>query len=168
MSGRRHLENRPGAGAVPERRLGRDRRTRIAKGLFEGSLNPRRRGSRRAGDHGFTHVDWHDAHWLGVALLILLLSCGDAILTLTLLGHGASEANPLMAPLVEGSGRGFALWKLGLTALGVVLLTLLAPFRMFGRIPAGVLLYLALGGYVVLVGYELWLLERLVFGDLPS
>lgn len=128
-----------------------------------GSVNPRRRESRRAGDHGITHLDWHDARWLGIGLLILLLSCADAVLTLTLMRHGATEVNPLMAPLVEGTGRGFALWKFGLTALGVVMLTLLAPFRIMGRVPVGVLLYLTLAGYVVLVAYELWLLEKLVF-----
>lgn len=127
---------------------------------------PRRRAARRDGDHGFTHLDWHDSHWLGVALLILLLSCADAILTLTLMRHGAIEANPLMAPLVAGSGRGFALGKLGLTSLGVIVLTLLAPFRMFGWLRAGLLLYATLAGYIALVGYELWLLEKLVFMDL--
>ncbi len=51
--------------------------------------------------------------------LILLLSIADALFTLTLLQHGASEANPLMAPLVTGSGHGFAFWKVGLTTTGV-------------------------------------------------
>lgn len=146
-----------------ERRRGPDRRKRIAKGLVTGSINPQRRQSRRAGDHGITHLDWHAARWLGVALLILLLSCADALLTLALMRHGATEINPVMAPLVEGTGRGFALWKLGLTAVGVVVLTLLAPFRILGRVPVGVLLYLTLAGYIVLVAYELWLLEQLVF-----
>lgn len=150
---------------MTDRRCGPDRRRRIARGLIQGSRTPRRRSARREGDHGFTHVDWHDARWLGVAVLILLLSAADAVLTLTLVRHGANEANPLMAPLVAGGGRGFAVGKLVLTGLGVVLLTLLARFRMFGRFPAGVLLYLTLAGYVALVGYEWLLLERLMFVD---
>lgn len=91
-------------------------------------------------------------------MLVLLLSGLDAILTLTLLKHGAHEVNPLMAPLVTGNGQGFAYWKLGLTILGVVTLTVLARARLFGFIPAGLLLYLVLAGYVVLVLYEWHLL----------
>ena len=66
-----------------------------------------------------------------------------------------------MAPLVHGSGHGFALWKLGLTALGVVLLTLLARMRILGGIAVGSILYVVLCAYLVLVGYELWLLRKL-------
>ena len=36
-------------------------------------------------------------------MLIVLLSCVDAALTLTLLEHGAYEVNPFMAPIVGGS-----------------------------------------------------------------
>jgi hypothetical protein len=88
------------------------------------------------------------------------LCCFDAVLTLTLINHGAYELNPIMAPLVEGTGRGFALVKFGLTALGVVLLTVLARLRIFGR-SVGYILYLVLAGYVALVGYELFLLRNI-------
>ena len=105
-------------------------------------------------------TDWFHPQWLAVALGVLLLSVADAFLTLTLISHGAVEANPLMEPLVHGSGRGFAFWKVGLTALGVVVLTLLARIRIFGR-SVGTFLYLALAGYVVLVIYELFLLQNI-------
>jgi hypothetical protein len=65
-----------------------------------------------------------------------------------------------MDPLVRGEGRSFALVKFGLTAVGVVLLTILARLRFFGR-TIGYLLYLVLAGYVVLVGYELFLLRNI-------
>ena len=105
-------------------------------------------------------TDWFHPQWLGVGVLILLLCCFDAILTLTLINHGAYEVNPLMAHFLEGTARGFALVKLGLTAMGVVFLTLLARLRFFGR-SVGYLLYLVLAGYVVLVGYELFLLRNI-------
>ena len=84
----------------------------------------------------------------------------DALLTLTLISHGATEVNPFMAPLVSGSGRSFAFWKVGLTAMGVVTLTLLARLRVRGQL-VGHLLYLALGGYIALVSYELYLLRNI-------
>ena len=93
-------------------------------------------------------------------MTILLLCGADAILTLTLIAGGATEINPFMAPLVGGSGHAFVLWKFGLTAAGVVLLTVLARLRFMGR-AVGVILYIVLGLYVILIGYELFLLRNI-------
>jgi hypothetical protein len=120
----------------------------------------RRRHGRRVADMHPAGRDWHDAHWLGAAVLILLLSTADAFLTLTLMRHGAEEANPLMAPLISGGGAAFAYWKMGLTAFGVLVLTAMARIRLFGLIPVGLILYLAAAGYIVLVTYELRLLHH--------
>lgn len=66
-----------------------------------------------------------------------------------------------MEPLVRGSGHSFALWKLGLTSMGVIVLTLAARLRVFRKIAVGNLLYVVLAGYLVLVGYELSLLRSI-------
>ena len=133
----------------------------VLRALLLGSFNPRRRVPRRADEHAVSAVDWHHPQWLAIAMLILLFSCTDALLTLMLIERGASEANPLMAPLVGGSGVAFALVKIGLTAGGVVLLTQLARMRAFGRIPVGVLLYTVLAIYGALIAYEFGLLNAL-------
>ena len=130
--------------------------------MLYGSFNPRRRSPRRGSEASFAAVDWHHPQWLGVAILILLLSCADAFLTLTLIDHGAYEVNPLMAPLVAGSPLLFTLVKVGLTGGGVVILTLLARLRAFRRIPIGAVLYALLATYAVLVVYEAQLLERIL------
>ena len=65
-----------------------------------------------------------------------------------------------MDPLVRGSGHSFAAWKFALTSLGVVFLTLLARLQLFGR-AVGTILYVVLGMYVLLVGYELFLLRNI-------
>lgn len=127
-------------------------------GLWKGHSFRRRRGGRRHGDAHPAGIDWHSAHWLGAAVLVVLLCLADALLTLTLMKHGAREVNPLMEPLVLGNGRGFAYWKVGLTVIGVVVLVILARARLFGLVPAGVLLYAILALYIVLVAYELRLL----------
>lgn len=93
-------------------------------------------------------------------MLILLLCAFDAVLTLTLISHGAYELNPVMAQLLGEGGPGFAVWKLGLTAAGVVTLTVLARLRAFGR-TVGYLLYMVLAGYAALVAYELFLLRNI-------
>jgi hypothetical protein len=120
----------------------------------------RRRDGRRVDDLHPAGVDWHDAHWLAAALVVLVLSIVDAFMTITLLRHGAVEVNPLMAPLLTGGGPAFAYWKVGLTAFGVVVLTAFARLRLFRKIPVGLILYALGTGYIVLVAYEFQMLQR--------
>jgi Domain of unknown function (DUF5658) len=148
------------ASASGERRNAPDRRLRTFYSLFYGSFNPRRRIARRTDARSLRDLDWHHPQWLAVAMLIVVLSCVDAALTLSLMAHGAYEVNPIMAPIVGGSPLIFTLVKVGLTAAGVVLLTLAARMRAFGRIPVSFLLYGVLIGYGTLVVYELKLLEE--------
>lgn len=130
------------------------------RALWRGNFERRRVAPRRTTERHVVVTDWFHPQWLAVSILILLLCSADALLTLTLVSHGAIEINPLMAPLVTGSGHAFAGWKLGLTALGVVFLTLLARLEVFGR-SVGAILYIVLGMYVVLVAYELFLLRNI-------
>ena len=146
------------AQVAPVRRGG-DRRKRVLWSLLYGSFNPRRRGPRRAADNALTAVDWHHPQWLAIGTLIVACSVGDAFLTLVLVGQGAYEMNPFMAPLVGGSPVAFALVKVGLTAVGVLLLTQLARLRTFGRIRVGVILYSVLAIYGTLIFYEFRLLK---------
>jgi len=106
----------------PERRR-TERRRHVLRALLHGSFRPRRRGPRRADEHQVSAVDWHHPQWLAIAMLIVVFSAADALLTLMLMERGAYEVNPFMAPLVGGSALSFALVKVGLTAGGVVLLT---------------------------------------------
>ena len=129
--------------------------------LVYGSFRPRRRGPRRDGENLLTAVDWHHPQWLAVSILIVVLSCGDALLTLMLTARGAYEINPLMAVLIGASATRFAYVKIGLTAVGVVLLTQLARLRTFGRIPVGFILYSVLMLYGTLILYEFQLLRQL-------
>jgi hypothetical protein len=146
---------------LPERRRG-ERRAAILRSLLYGSFRPRRRGPRRADERGVSAVDWHHPKWLAIAMLIVIGSCTDALLTLILVERGlAVEANPLMAPLLGHSALAFALVKVVLTAGGVVLLTQLARIRAFGSIPVGFFLYIVLGIYGALILYELDLLDML-------
>jgi hypothetical protein len=142
---------------LPERRRA-ERRTRVLRALVHGSFHPRRRAPRRAGERALGAVDWHQSQWLATAMLIVLLCAADAFLTVVLLGRGAHEMNPVMRVLLGDSGLAFAVVKIGLTASGVVLLTLFARTRAFGRISVGALLYGVLAAYAVLVAYEFTLL----------
>jgi Domain of unknown function (DUF5658) len=152
------------AKSAAERRGARDRRTRTWRALFQGSLKPRRHGTRRDRDSGLAAVDWHQSRWLAVAISIVILSCADAFFTLTLLADGAYETNPFMATLLDGEPHWFALAKIGLTSAGVILLTMVARTRAFGRVPVGIVLYTVLVGYATLVAYEYWLCDHHLLG----
>jgi hypothetical protein len=143
-----------------ERRIAPDRRRSVLRSLWRGNFVRRRIAPRRSAERHAAVTDWFHPQWLAVAMSVLLLSLADAILTLTLVSHGATEVNPLMDPLVRGSGHGFAYWKIGLTALGVVVLTLLARLRVWGR-GVGTVLYVVLAAYILLVTYELFLLRNI-------
>jgi Domain of unknown function (DUF5658) len=157
------LFNRPqplaeDSGTGSERRRGQDRRTQVARALLYGSLRPRRLGPRREGEHRLGAIDWHHPWWLAIATLTLIFCAADAILTIVLVSRGAYELNPLLAPLIGGSGAAFVLVKFGLTGIGVVLLTLLSRVKVFGRLPVALFLYGVLTVYGLLIAYELSLL----------
>jgi hypothetical protein len=143
-----------------DRRSKTERRRSVFRSLWLGNFARRRVAPRRSGERHAVVTDWFHPQWLAVGITVLLLSFADAILTLTLISHGASEVNPFMEPLVRGSGHGFAFWKMGLTGMGVVVLTVLARLRFRGR-AVGSVLYVAMVAYIVLVIYELWLLRNI-------
>lgn len=155
-----HTSELSAIATATERRRAPDRRKRMMYSLVYGSFNPRRRASRRTNARSFRDLDWHHPQWLAVSMLIVVLSCIDAALTLSLIAHGAYEVNPIMAPIVGGSPLVFTVVKVGLTAIGVILLTLAARMRAFGWIPVSFFLYAVLLGYGTLIVYELRLLEE--------
>jgi hypothetical protein len=145
---------------MQERRATDDRRRSVLHALWHGNFARRRHAPRRRTERHVVITDWFQAQWLAVGVGILALCAADALLTLTLISHGAVEINPLMDLLVTGSGHSFGYWKLGLTSMGVLMLTLLARVRFWGK-TVGTILYVILGVYVVLVGYELFLLRNI-------
>jgi hypothetical protein len=132
------------------------------RAVVAGGWHARRKNVRRAEPVRVGFVDWHASHWFAAALLVLLLSMADTLLTLVLVQHGAIEVNPLMAPFVIGNGPAFAFLKLALTASAVMILVVLTRVPTFGRLLAGPILVGAAVLYTVLLGYEMWLLDRIL------
>jgi hypothetical protein len=145
--------------AQRERRVGGgDRRRTTLRTFLQSGITPRRRGGRRD-DEQHLPIDWHEPYLLGLALTILLLNVADAFLTLTLLTEGAREANPIIAFVLETYPKLFALTKMGLTGVGVLVLVAVARARVFNMVRVGSLLHAVLAGYAALIGYEWWLLR---------
>ena len=155
------------AAAIPcaggERRERHDRRHRVWWSVIYGSFNPRRRRpSRRLKEARYHSLDWHDAHLLAVAIGILLLSVADALMTVRLLSAGADEVNPIMAAVVYRSAAVFAIVKMTLTGLGVMVMVMLARYRFMRMVRVDVVMYAVLVAYSALLTYEFWMLRKLI------
>jgi hypothetical protein len=144
-----------------ERRSGLDRRRVTLRSFFKGGVTPRRRAGRRAGEHHLP-IDWHEPYLLFLSVTILLLSVLDAFLTLTLLTAGATEANPVMAFVLDNHPQLFALLKMGFTSVGVLVLVAVARARLFRVLKVGLVLQGVFVAYVALIGYEWWLLRAIL------
>jgi len=140
---------------IAERRHCPDRRR--APTPFLGLLNPRgrRRGFRRAGEGENEYVDRLAPKTVAVAVVVVLLSCLDALFTLLHLQSGGSEANPLMEAALMQSVNVFLLSKAVLTVLGVVVLAAHQNFRVGARS-----LLLIFWGYIALTLYHIALLAQ--------
>jgi hypothetical protein len=152
-------DHEPAQGGTPPPTLDRrvqDRRALTWRTLLASSFAPRRRGGRRASDHDVP-VDFHDPRLLVPVLLMLGLSVVDGFLTVTLMKEGATEANPLLAFVLDEHPRLFAAVKMVLTGGGAVLLVALARARVFKVVRVSFFLYGLVAAYLMLVAYEAWL-----------
>ncbi len=149
-----HPESADGA----ERRLGHDRRRHNWRTVTYCGLHGRgrRRQARRNGQSYY--LDWYDPKLVFTGLTVLLMSCLDAIFTLTLLTRGAYEANYFMAVLLDIGDGIFVVTKVVITAMGIVFLLMHAHFRILGITSGKRLLQFLVPVYGLLIAYELVLL----------
>jgi hypothetical protein len=148
--------------AVRERRVSDlDRRALTLRTLLTSGASPRRRVGRRAGEQELP-VDFHEPYLLVLAVVLLLLSVADAFLTVTLMSDGAQETNPLLAFVLNEHPRFFAVTKMALTGMGVVLLVAMARTKLFRLVRAVLFFQGLVAAYFVLVAYEAWLVSTLL------
>jgi Domain of unknown function (DUF5658) len=137
-----------------------DRRALTLRTLFASGLSPRRRAGRRADDHDLP-VDFHHPRLIVPAVALLLLSIADAFFTVTLMGDGAQEANPLLAFVLSEHPRMFAAVKMALTGFGAMLLVALARARVFNVVRVSLFLYGLVAVYIALIAYEALLISSM-------
>ena len=140
---------------------GIDRRT-PSFSTFKGALfKYRRRESRREGEHVNSYVDWY-GHWTLMAIItVILLCCTDAFLTITLLNNGAVEMNVLMDWLIQKDIRSFAVVKMGITGLALIVLVMHLNFRVYKVIAVRYLIFALVPMYSLLIAHELNMLSQL-------
>jgi hypothetical protein len=144
-----------------ERRSGVERRNLSLRAYWFGARTPRRRAGRRASDTIYPIIDWHSPRVFAWVMAILMLCVSDGVLTVFLISNGAIEVNPFMALFVPHSLGWFAAVKLSLTSMGTLILVACSQMKLFRAIRGEALLCAIFVAYLVLVVYELRLLERI-------
>jgi hypothetical protein len=117
--------------------------------------------ARRASEHRQPYfVDRFSSIMFIVILTLILASIVDAILTIQLIDSGANEVNPLMARLLDYGVGAFLFGKYVLTVVGLPLLLIFKNHYLFNtRLRVGYLIPMAVALYVVLIGYQLVLMQ---------
>jgi hypothetical protein len=146
-------------GNVVERRQ-QERRRRTVHSLLGALFTLRRRRSRRKDDQLNSYIDWYEPWPLVASVLIILMSCLDAFLTLILLNHGATELNVLMDWLIRKDIRTFATAKIAVTAVALFVLVMHLNFNVYKVLPVRYLLYALMPLYAMLIAHELSLLDE--------
>ena len=144
-----------------ERRQDEDRRRHSLRTLTYCGMRGRgRRHQVRRSKHSY-YLDRYEPKLVMTGLLVLLLSCLDALFTLSLLSKGAYEANHLMAALLELGTHPFVITKVAITAAGVLFLLMHSHFRIL-RVTSGKRMLEVLAGmYGLLIIWELYLMRAI-------
>jgi hypothetical protein len=140
-----------------ERRRRRDRRARhVLFADWRWSYEGRRRSGRRTGEYAEAGVDLYEPTLFRLALGIFLLSCADALLTLTLIGRGvAYEANPFMGALLSYDPQTFVNLKIVFTGGGLLFLTAMADSKLLRFVRVRTIMNMLLFTYALVVSYQL-------------
>ncbi len=147
-----------------ERRSRTERRNKSGISIRSLLFGGRRETLRRHEDkHRLLYVDrYSQSHFIAI-VLILFLSVADAILTIVLTNHGATEINPIMAYYLDVGPYTFLSVKYSLTSVGlIVLLMLRNNFLKPIRIYAGSLFYYLLVVFIGVVSWQFLLIYRVI------
>ncbi len=148
-----------------DRRSGKNRRRHDLPEIKSLFIYGRRKTIRRKDDKGkFSYFDQYSSGIFVAIVLILFLSVIDAFLTLFLIDCGASEINPIMAYFLRFGPFTFMSVKYFLTCYSVIVLLIfnnvfLGKIKIYTRS----LFSYAIGVFMIVIGWELFLTFRILF-----
>jgi len=147
-----------------ERRSGTDRRTAPRLKIRSWHRGGTREIIRRRADRNTIYIaDRYSQSVFGAIILILFFSVLDAMLTLYLIGHDATELNPIMAYYLNVGPYAFLLVKYLLTSVAVIILLLCQnAFLRIMRIHAHSLFYVIIAAFMMVVVWELFLIIQVL------
>ena len=104
------------------------------------------------------YIDMYEK-WVGLNVLaIMFLSALDAFFTLNILERGGIEVNPFMLALLAYDTQIFVISKMGITITCVIFALIHINFHIFRVFSMKLMLKSILVFYVMLIGYEMFLL----------
>jgi hypothetical protein len=147
-----------------ERRSGTDRRTTPRLKIRSWHRGGTREIIRRRADRNTIFIaDRYSQSVFAAILLIIFFSVLDALLTLYLMGHDATELNPIMAYYLDVGPYAFLIVKYLLTSGAVVILLLCQnAFLRIMRIHAYSLFYVIIAAFMIVVVWELFLIFQVL------
>jgi hypothetical protein len=137
-----------------------DRRSFSGKTIVVCALKPRRKNSRREDDQKHAMLDVFGWPEMLCAIALITLSCTDATFTLLLLLQGGEELNPFMKYFLGLGNFEFVAVKMLLSMFGIFFFIACWNFLAFSVFRARNLLFAAIAMYVLLIAYELRLLNE--------
>lgn len=140
---------------------GEDRRQVSTRTFYGALFHRRRRNSRRDNEHLNNYTDWY-GHWPFAATFIVILLCFvDAFLTTVLLSNGAVELNILMDWLIQRDIATFAIVKMSVTGVALLILVMHFNFQVYRFIAVRYLIYALVPVYVLLIAHEINLISQI-------
>ena len=123
-------------------------------------LTGRRKAVRREPDRQKSYqIDTYGPKTLAAILIIITLSILDALFTLFLISHGATEVNPIMAYFLDMGPSVFIAAKYVLTAVCLILILAIRNFYLFNTKARVKILYIFfMIPFVLVVKWELYLI----------
>lgn len=139
-----------------------DPRRRFTMKTFLGALfKQRRRQIRRDEDLINNYIDWYGPWPFLASFLIIMLSFMDALLTMILLNNGAIELNVLMDWLINKDVQTFAIAKMAVTGVAIVVLVMHFNFRIYRIIAVRYVMYALVPVYMLLIAHEFNMLAQI-------
>ena len=150
---------------LSDRRSGKDRRSNKIPGIKSFFIYGRRKKIRRQNDkYRITYFDQYSSTLFVVIISILFLNIIDALLTLFLIEHGATEINPIMAYFLNFGPLTFMSVKYLLISFSVIVLLIFNNvFLLKRKIFTRSLFSYAIGMFLIVIGWQLFLTFHFVF-----
>ncbi len=140
------------------RRESSDRRDFNATTIFKGLINPRRINTRRSSDI-HTLMDVYGWSQMLSSIILLTLSAADAVFTLIIIQRGGEELNPIMDYFLLLGTSEFIYIKMLIPCLCIFFFVASWNYRFLSIFRMCTFVYMSLSIYVVLVIYELFLIN---------
>jgi magnesium-transporting ATPase (P-type) len=139
-----------------------DTRRHFSAGTVRGALfKQRRRLIRRDLDRINSYIDWYGPWPFLASVVIIVLCFADALLTMILLNNGAKEMNILMDLLIKHDVRTFAITKMAITSVAIIVLVMHFNFRFYRIIAVRYLMYALVPVYALLIAHEINMLSQI-------